>query len=68
MLSYPQGELALYVRQQSRLVDEAYTALEAALAQLQALSVQHGFRLRVLLIPSPSTVFGKLAILHYPEI
>lgn len=68
MLSYPAGELSLYMRQPSRLADEAFAVLESALAQLQALGREHGFVPRVLLIPSPSTVLGRLAILHHPQI
>ena len=68
MLSYPAGEVALYMRKPSRLVDEAFRVLEAALAQLHMLGEQHGFALRVLLIPTPSAALGRLAVLHHPDI
>jgi lysophospholipase L1-like esterase len=68
MLSYPAGELALYVKPPSRLVEEAFAVLHDALAQLSALGARRGFSLVVLLIPSPSSVLGRLAILHHPDI
>lgn len=68
LLSYPAGELALYVRGRSALLDEAYAILADALSQLKQLGQQHGFAVRVLLIPSASTVLGKLAILAHPGI
>jgi hypothetical protein len=68
MLNYPAGEIALYLRKPSRLVEEAYAVLESVLSQLRALGVRHDFALRVLLIPTPSAVLGKLAILHHPHI
>jgi hypothetical protein len=68
MLSYPAGELALYVRKPSRLADEAFAVLRDVLAQLSALGEQRNFSLVVLLIPSPSAVLGRLAILHHPDI
>ena len=68
MLSYPAGELALYMRKPSRLADEAFAVLESAFMQLQALGRAHGFVPRVLLIPSPSSVLDRLAILHHPRI
>ena len=68
MLSYPAGELALYMRKPSRLADEAFAVLESAFIQLQALGRAHGFVPRVLLIPSPSSVLDRLAILHHPRI
>jgi lysophospholipase L1-like esterase len=68
MLSYPAGELALYMKRPSRLADEAFSVLRDVLGQLAALGRQRGFTLVVLLIPSPSAVFGRLAILHHPDI
>jgi hypothetical protein len=68
MLSYPAGELALYVRKPSRLADEAFTVLKEVLLQLRQLGDEQHFTLRVLLIPTPSAVAGRLNILHYPEI
>ena len=68
MLSYPAGELALYMKRPSRLVDEAFAVLRDVLAELQALGARKGFKLVVLLIPSPSSVLGRLAILHHPDI
>lgn len=68
MLSYPEGELATYVQPESGLVSHAYDVLEDVLRKLQQLGVAHGFRVRVLLIPSPSRVLGRLAILHYPHL
>jgi lysophospholipase L1-like esterase len=68
MLSYPEGELAGYVVPQSQLVDHAYDVLAGVLAKFRELGRAHGFALRVLLIPSPSRVLGKLAVLHYPKL
>jgi len=68
MLSYPAGELALYLRKPSALVDEAYDVMEQVLGDFIALGRQHGFSVRLLLIPTPSSVVGRLAILHHPEI
>jgi hypothetical protein len=68
LLSYPAGELALYHTTPSTLVEEAYAILGDALSQLKQLGARHGFALRVLVIPSPSTVLGKLAILAHPGI
>jgi lysophospholipase L1-like esterase len=67
MLSYPAGELALYMRRPSKLADEAFAVLEEVLGQLLVLGKQHGFALRVLLIPTPSSVTGRLTLLHYPD-
>ncbi|HET8938423.1 MAG TPA: SGNH/GDSL hydrolase family protein [Polyangiales bacterium] len=68
MLSYPEGELATYVQPESALVEGAYTVLEDVLRDFQRLGREHGFAVRVLLIPSPSHVLGRLAILHYPHL
>lgn len=68
MLSYPAGEVALYMRKPSRLVDEAFDVLRDALWALRRLGERHGFAVRVLLIPTPSSVKGSLAILHHPDI
>ena len=68
MLSYPEGELATYVQPESALISGAYTVLEDVLRDFQRLGQQHGFTVRVLLIPSPSRVLGRLAILHYPRL
>jgi lysophospholipase L1-like esterase len=67
MLSYPAGELALYVRKPSALADEAFAVLHDVLAQLRTLGKQRGFETRVLIIPTPSSVAGRLALLHYPD-
>jgi lysophospholipase L1-like esterase len=68
MLSYPEGELATYVQPESALISDAYTVLEDVLRDFQALGRKHGFAVRVLIIPSPSHVLGRLAILHYPHL
>jgi lysophospholipase L1-like esterase len=68
MLSYPAGEIALYMRRPSKLADEAFLVLEDVLSQLLTLGAQRGFAVRVLLIPTPSAVAGRLTILHYPDI
>lgn len=68
MLSYPEGELALYMREPSALVNEAFDVLESLLARLRVLGERRGFSVRVLLIPSPSAVLGELSILHHPRI
>jgi hypothetical protein len=68
LLSYPEGELATYVQPESRSIRHAYEVLRSVLATFQRLSNEHGFSLRVLLIPSPSRVLGRLAVLHYPRL
>jgi lysophospholipase L1-like esterase len=68
MLSYPAGEVALYMKKPSKLVDEAFLVLRDALARLQQLGARRGFAVRVLLIPTPSSVRGSLAILHHQDI
>ena len=68
LLSYPAGELALYVRGRSALLEQAYAILGDALLQLKQLGHERGFSLRVLVIPSPSTVLGRLAILAHPGV
>jgi hypothetical protein len=68
MLSYPAGELALYMRKPSTLADEAFAVLEDVLAQFIALGRKHAFAVRVLLIPTPSATLGRLAILHHPDL
>jgi lysophospholipase L1-like esterase len=68
MLSYPAGELATYVVPPSALIDHAYDVLRSVLSAFQRSGREHGFTLRVLLIPSPSRVLGRLAILHYPHL
>jgi lysophospholipase L1-like esterase len=68
MLSYPAGEVALYMKAQSKLADEAFSVLRDALLQLRELGARRGFAVRVLLIPTPSSVRGSLAILHHPDI
>jgi hypothetical protein len=68
MLSYPEGELATYVQPESSLIARGYSVLEDVLRNFQRLGDQHKFAVRVLLIPSPSRVLGKLAVLHYPRL
>jgi hypothetical protein len=68
MLSYPMGELSLYMRKPSPLADEAFAVLGDVLGQLRALGARQGFSVRVLLIPTPSSVAGRLKLLHYPDI
>jgi hypothetical protein len=68
MLSYPEGELATYVQPESALIARAYVVLEDVLRNFQRLGEQHKFAVRVLLIPSPSRVLGRLAVLHYPRL
>lgn len=68
MLSYPMGEVATYVRVPSPLVDHAFDVLRLALSRFMAAAERDGFALRVLLIPSPSAVAGRLRLLHYPDI
>jgi lysophospholipase L1-like esterase len=68
MLSYPAGELATYLVPASALMEHAFDVLQRVLADFKTLGERHGFVVRVLLIPSPSRVLGKLAILHYPNL
>jgi lysophospholipase L1-like esterase len=68
MLSYPAGELALYMQKPSALADEAFAVLDDVLRQFVALGQREHFSVSVLLIPSPSATLGRLAILHYPNL
>ena len=68
MLSYPAGELATYVHPPSNLVDHAFFVLQEVLSDFIRLGRKHHFGVRVLIIPSPSRVLGRLAILHYPNL
>lgn len=68
MLSYPEGELATYIQPESQLMEHAYEVLADILRGFQRLGERHGFDVRVLLVPSPSRVLGRLAILHYPTL
>ena len=68
MLSYPAGELATYVSPPSRLIEDAFAVLRDVLLQLKSLGASRGFQPVVLLIPSPSAVLGRLALLHHPDI
>ena len=67
-LSYPMGEIATYVQPESALITRAYEVLEDVLWQMKWLGDRRGFELRVLLIPTPSAVSGRLTLLHYPTI
>jgi hypothetical protein len=68
MLSYPEGELATYVQPESRSIAHAYEVLQSVLSDFKRLGQRHGFELRVLLIPSPSRVLSRLAVLHSPQL
>lgn len=68
MLSYPAGEVATYMRRPSPLIEHAFEVLENVLWRMKRLGERHGFVVRVLLIPTPSTVAGRLTLLHYPDI
>jgi lysophospholipase L1-like esterase len=68
MLSYPAGEVATYAQPPSALVERAFSTLERVLDQLLRLGERHGFRVRVLIIPTPSTIAGRLTLLHYPNV
>lgn len=68
MLSYPEGELAMYVQPPSERVEHAYDVLSRVLSDFVQLGRAHRFAFRVLLIPSPSRVLARLAILHHPDL
>jgi hypothetical protein len=68
MLSYPEGELATYCREPSALIEWSYEVLEELLERFRTLGAEHGFAARVFLLPTPSTVTGRLAILHHPDV
>jgi hypothetical protein len=68
LLSYPEGELATYLVPASEPIDHAYDVLGQVLGSFRALGREHGFSVRVLLIPSPSRVLARLAILHHPQL
>jgi lysophospholipase L1-like esterase len=68
LLSYPEGELATYALPPSEHALRAYEVLAHVLSDFVALGVEAGFRFEVLLIPSPSRVLSRLAILAHPEL
>jgi len=68
MLSYPMGEVATYMKAPSPLVEHAFDVLEDVLVKLDEMGKRHGFVARVLLVPAPSAVAGRLLLLHYPDI
>ncbi|MBN1655063.1 MAG: SGNH/GDSL hydrolase family protein [Deltaproteobacteria bacterium] len=68
MLNYPLGEVATYMKKSSRLIDYAFDVLRTVFHQFLRLGATHHFAFRVLLIPTPSAVAGRLAILHHPRI
>jgi hypothetical protein len=68
MLSYPAGELATYMTPPSSLVLHAFDVLDTVLRDFIELGKQHGFRVRLLLIPSVSHVLGRLAIVRFPRL
>ncbi|MEM9191535.1 MAG: SGNH/GDSL hydrolase family protein [Myxococcota bacterium] len=67
LLSYPAGETATYLREPTDLVDEAFELFHILLERFRALGEAHRFVPAVLLIPTPSTVAGRLTLLHYPD-
>lgn len=58
--SYVTGELALYRKTSSALTNRSFDLLEKLLSRFRELSVEDGFHLGVLLIPTRSTLSGKL--------
>lgn len=68
LLSYPEGELATYLVPPSAEIDHAYEVLEQVLRDFLQLGRERGFGVKVLLVPSPSRVSSRLAILHYPSL
>ena len=68
MLSYPMGEVATYAQPPSALIDHAHDVLANVLWRFRELGRRNGFEVRVLIIPTPSTVAGRLTFLHYPTI
>jgi GDSL-like Lipase/Acylhydrolase family len=68
MLSYPEGELATYLVPASPEVDHAFEVLERVLGDFVQLGREHSFAVKVMLVPSPSRVLSRLAVLHYPNL
>lgn len=68
MLSYPQGEVATYVKDSSELIDHAFEVLAEAFRQFRRLGAENGFELRVVIIPAPSAIAGNLRLLHFRDI
>jgi hypothetical protein len=68
LLSYPEGELAVYHKEPSALVERSYVVLAELLERFRNLGRERGFATRVFLIPTPSSVVDRLAILHHPDI
>ena len=64
MLDYPAGETATYMKRPSNLILHGFEVLDKVFQKFLALGAEHGFKFRVLIIPTPSTVAGKLMLLH----
>jgi len=65
MLNYPAGETATYMREPSELMQYAFEVLDQSFQRFLELGEENGFEFRILIIPTPSTVAGELALLHF---
>lgn len=67
MLNDSSGELATYMKEPSALTERAYGLLRAILGDFQELGAEHDFSFAVLLIPTRSTVTGRLQLPYHPR-
>jgi len=67
ILNFPVGEAATYVTPPSAMIEQAFELLGELLQRLRDLSVEHGFRASVVVLPAPSSVAGELTFLWAPD-
>ncbi|MFC1510036.1 SGNH/GDSL hydrolase family protein [Candidatus Omnitrophota bacterium] len=67
MMSYLEGEVALYFKESTPLVDQAFENMENILFEFKKLAEEQDFKLIVALIPTSSTIDQKLNMLIYPD-
>jgi hypothetical protein len=66
-LDYDEGEMLTYLKDDSPVMDDAYSLFEEILNAMKALSVQHNFQLVAVVIPTPSTISGRINNPYVPE-
>jgi hypothetical protein len=66
-LDYMMGELALYRKDPSFLTQHCFELMGTVLRTFSQLAEQDGFRLGVVLIPTSSTLSGKVNMFCFPE-
>lgn len=66
-LNYKTGELALYRKHPSAVAEHCFDLMGRVLHLYSALAKQEGFRLAVAMIPTSSTLSGKVNMYCYPD-